>query len=127
MPARPLRRRSSRLRKQGVAAPDQAGSAKDPDAEASKDSTEEKTEATEGDEQDRASTRSEATIEADRTRILAGIMPTPTGEDKADMREDRLQGPMRALHKGTRRHYDELGRVCNSNLFSLSFIFLLSF
>ena len=65
MPAQPPRRRSSRLRKQGVAAPDQAGSAEDPDAEASKDSTEEKAEATEGDEQDRASTRSEATIEAE--------------------------------------------------------------
>ena len=119
MPAQPPRRRSSRLRKQGVAAPDQAGSAEDPDAEASKDSTEEKTEATEGDEQDRASTRSEATIEAEdgeRSDDPQSRKP-PTGDredprrpgdgrGELDQREDlkrRLRKMRRKLRHARRR------------------------
>ena len=30
--------------------------------------------------------------------------------------------PLRALHKGARLRYDELGRLCNSNLFTLDFL-----
>ena len=30
--------------------------------------------------------------------------------------------PLRALHKGARLRYDELSRLCNSNLFSLDFV-----
>jgi periodic tryptophan protein 2 len=33
-----------------------------------------------------------------------------------------FEAPLRALHKGTRMRYDELGRLCNSNLFSLDFL-----
>ena len=29
---------------------------------------------------------------------------------------------MRALHKGTRLRYDELGKMCNKNLFALDFL-----
>ena len=30
--------------------------------------------------------------------------------------------PLRALHKAARRRYDELSKLCNSNLFSLAFL-----
>ena len=30
--------------------------------------------------------------------------------------------PLRALHKGARLRYDELSRLCNSNLFTLDFL-----
>ena len=33
-----------------------------------------------------------------------------------------FEAPLRALHKGTRLRYDELGKMCNKNLFSLDFL-----
>ena len=45
----------------------------------------------------------------------------PHGQQLRD-RPVAFEAPLRALHKGTRLRYEELGHMCNRNLFSLDFL-----